>query len=475
MKVIQFISGIVLFSLFSTKIIVASELIIENVRPVFQAELQRERPSVILDLSWNNAWHNQKNHDAAWVFFKFSGAWNNHVKLVPTGHLILTHFGSRTNMSFQTSPDSLGIMIFPASTYRGNIHCRIQIYIDTTSQKINNQKMNELSAHGVEMVYIPQGSFTLGSPDGAAIEKASFYKSDASGNPDGLYRISSEDKIPVGAQVGNLFYWSESDLYNGDRKGPVPAKFPKGFRSFYVMKYELTQGQYADFLNKIYISDTYIRSPIGGKDYYKKRGSIYFKDGKYQVKDKYRPMNFISWEDAVAYTDWAALRPITELEYTKAARGPEAPIPFQMVWGTDNMHELVRHNKPDGSLTLDHGLDEGDLNDMNRAKYGASYYWVMDLSGSVWEKVITIGNPLGREFIGEHGDGLIRFGKANVANWPLSDDEEGGYGYRGGGYYESTIIGEFNPHAPIGYRYYGAWSGGPKSVAYGYRAGRSAW
>ena len=33
---------------------------------------------------------------------------------------------------------------------------------------------------------------------------------------------------------------------------------------------------------------------------------------------------------------------------------------------------------------------------------------------------------------------------------------------------------DFNPHSPIGYRYYVAWSGGPGYVAYGYRAGRKA-
>ncbi|MEM7514132.1 MAG: hypothetical protein AAF388_24625 [Bacteroidota bacterium] len=58
-----------------------------------------------------------------------------------------------------------------------------------------------------------------------------------------------------------------------------------------------------------------------------------------------------------------------------------------------------------------------------------------------------------------------------------SDDEVGGFGYRGGGFYArgvATVYGDFNPHSPIGDRYYGAWSGGPRSIAYGYRAGRTA-
>ena len=453
----------------------STDLRIENIRPVWQPELDREAPSVLFDISWKNAWNNSKNHDAIWVFTKFTSVWDRHPKLAADGHKIVAQFEESVGLDFMVSPDSLGVMISPSSTFRGNIHCRIQLFLDTTSQQIDWRKMNGMTVYGIEMVHIPEGSFTLGSPDEPAIKNAAFYKSDANGNPDGLITVESEAAIPVGAEKGQLYYWSEEALYNGDQQGPVPANFPKGFDAFYIMKYELTQGQYVEFLNKVPDNDTYIRAPQAGKDYYKKRGTIYYKDGKYMAKDPHRPMNYVSWEDAMAFTDWAALRPLTELEYTKAARGPEEPVPFQMVWGTDNMNELVRHNKKDGGLVLDHGLNEGDIRDNNRAQFGASYYWVMDMSGSVWEKVITIGNALGRGFTGNHGDGSIDFGKANVEGWPLSDDEKGGYGYRGGGYYESNLIGQFNPHSPIGYRYYGSWSGGPRYVAYGYRAGHSGW
>ncbi|MGI9544039.1 MAG: hypothetical protein ACR2MX_12350, partial [Cyclobacteriaceae bacterium] len=128
----------------------------------------------------------------------------------------------------------------------------------------------------------------------------------------------------------------------------------------------------------------------------------------------------------------------------------------------------------DSEVTIANNYNERELRDETRPVFGASYYWVMDLSGSLWEKVITIGNATGRAFKGSHGDGILDFGNATNEDWPSNDNEVGGFGYRGGGYYQTgTSYSDFNPHSPIGYRYYGAWSGGPRYISYGYRAGRS--
>ncbi len=452
----------------------ASDLKIENIRAANRDGVAATAVSVIFDIQWNNSWNNTKNHDAVWVFMKFNSQWDNHVKLKPSGHRVL-QIRNGVEPAIEVSKDSLGFFIYPSKTYRGTVNFKLQIALDTTSQKIQWNKVRGMKVHGIEMVHIPQGPFTLGSPDKEAITRAAFYKSDDQGNPDGLVKITNEGEITVGAEKGALYYWSENPLYNGDRQGPIPAAFPKGYAAFYVMKYELTQGQYAAFLNDIPDNWTYTRSPIGGRDYLKKRGGIYFKDGKYLTKSENRPMNYVSFTDALAFTDWAALRPITELEYEKAARGPGKPIDAEFVWGTDNYDQLERYISPESEAIFANGVNESDLNDSNRPVYGASYYWVMDLSGSVWEKVITVGNSIGRAFKGTHGDGQLDFGKATNKDWPSSDDEVGGFGYRGGGYYETgTAYTDFNPHSPIGYRYYGAWSGGPRYISYGYRAGRSA-
>ncbi|NNE32107.1 MAG: SUMF1/EgtB/PvdO family nonheme iron enzyme [Winogradskyella sp.] len=454
----------------------STELKVTNVRAVDRDDVANTPVSVIFDISWKNSWHNSKNHDAIWVFMKFNGYWDNHAKLAPTGHRILKNRSKNDKPPFiEVSSDSLGFFIYPPKSFRGAANYKLQIALDTTNQDISWSKLKGLSVHGVEMVYIPKGSFTIGSPDKEAINRASLYKSDANGKPAGLITISSENEIEVGPIKNALYYWSEETLYNGDQKGPIPSNFPKGYNAFYVMKYELTQGQYAEFLNGIPDNWTYLRSPIGGRDYYKKRGSIKFKNNHYYTESPHRPMNYVSFTDGLAYSDWAALRPITELEFEKAARGPSQPISSEFPWGTNNYDQLERYVTMDSELTNSNQSDESELNDQTRPVFGASYYWVMDLSGSVWEKVITIGNPLGRQFRGTHGDGILNFGNATNKDWPQSDDELGGFGYRGGGYYDTgTSYGDYNPHSPIGYRYYGAWSGGPRYIAYGYRAGRTA-
>ncbi len=456
--------------------LLATNLKTDNVRLVNRQEVSDMPLSVIFDVSWDNAWRNSKNHDAAWVFMKWGGGWRNHVKFQQEGHKVLVQrSGQEAQVTIDVPSDGNGFFIYASEEYRGRIDLKLQVMVDTAGLRLRGPMARGLTVHALEMVYVPGGPFTLGSPDESAKTHAAFYRSDDGGEPDGLYAISSEDAIQVGPSKGNLYYWSENETYNGDQQGPIPATFPKGYDAFYIMKYELTQGEYAQFLNRLSDEHSSLHSPIGARNYYKKRGSLRLEDGIYFAESPQRPMNQISFTDGLAYTDWAALRPVTELEFAKAARGPSKPIPGEFVWGTDNYDLLERYVTAEGELVLQNGRHEGELADDNRATFGASYYWVMDLNGSVWEKVITVGNEIGRNFEGSHGDGYLRFGWATNEDWPSSNDEVGGFGYRGGGYYTAgTDYRAYNPHSPIGYRYYGAWSGGPRSIAYGYRAGRSA-
>jgi formylglycine-generating enzyme required for sulfatase activity len=242
------------------------------------------------------------------------------------------------------------------------------------------------------------------------------------------------------------------------------------------MKYEVSQGQYADFLNAISREHSFFRSPIGGLRYTDERGTIRIDGDRYVALSADRPANWISWDDGTAFADWAGLRPMTELEFTKAVRGPATPVPGDYPWGMSNKDRLLRRVGPDDELVRTGDADESRLTDATRDVLGASFYWVMDLAGSVWERTVTIGHPNGRAFQGTHGDGNLRaYGMATNADWPSGDHDGGGYGYRGGGYYERGMPDrEFNPYGPTEWRRFGSWGGAPRSIAYGFRAVRTA-
>lgn len=433
-------------------------------------------------VSWKNAWRNAKNHDAVWLFVKArggpSGPWR-HVRIASSSP------AANGMLSCQASADRVGTFCRPGTaTFRGDVSADITLELDPASipDQFRNAPGLEVRVSGAEMVFIPDGPFGIGDKDTASVAHAAFYRSAADGSHGGLLRITSEAPIRVGAEEGALYYRTQYPQYEGDRQGPVPAEFPKGTRAFYVMKYEVLQGQYADFLNMIGHYAASFRAPLGGIDYATERGSIRIENGAYVAAKPNRPANQMSWDDGTAFADWAGLRPMTELEFTKAARGPVDPIPSDYPWGTSNKEKLARRLGPDDDLVSTGAADESTLTDATRDALGASYYWVMDLAGSVWERAVTIGHPRGRAFKGTHGDGTIRdYGLATNEDWPLGDNEAGGYGYRGGGFYErerersrNPLARDLNPHSPVEWRNYGSWGGGPRGVAYGFRAVRTA-
>ena len=137
--------------------------------------------------------------------------------------------------------------------------------------------------------------------------------------------------------------------------------------------------------------------------------------------------------DGAAYSDWAGLRPLTELEYEKACRGTLTPVADEYVWGTATIadsaytlsnaganNEGIASNYSSGAGNASYGTTDGSIdgplrvgifaaNSLNsgRMTAGASYYGIMELSGNLWERPVTIGNATGRGFTGLHGDGAL--------------------------------------------------------------------
>lgn len=93
----------------------------------------------------------------------------------------------------------------------------------------------------------------------------------------------------------------------------------------------------------------------------------------------------------------------------------------------------------------------------------------MDLAGSLWERHHQSATAW--QLKGSHGDGNISsYGFATNPDWPSGVSEQGGFGFRGGGFYHpDRAYHEFNPFSPVSYRRFAAWSGGNRTEAYGSR------
>lgn len=425
----------------------------------------------VVNLKWENAWNNPKNHDAIWVFFKCIPGKGvaRHIAVLPLGHEKVADFSPQPVRSgFEVASDSTGVFIFPDEAHRGSLNLTVKIALDKRSFRNINTNNASLEVYGVEMVHIPAGGFTLGDPDTSAREYGSIFQPGEKG--EGLPRLEEEKSEWTVAADGDIFYQNKEG-YEGDQTGIIPQDFPKGVAAFYIMKYEITEGQYVAFLNTLNAEQRKIRDITQVENYQREGGSIQDKGDVFQAPYESKPCRFMSWEDAMAFADWAALRPMTEFEFTKAARGPNKPLMGEFPWGTNGKLRVQRLPNEAGVLTMNNGYDEARLSDDNLAYFAASYYWVMDLSGSLWERMVTIGHSLGRKFVGSNGDGqLSDRATATNADWPSGDPEAGGVGFRGGGFYGyNRAYHDYNPFSPIAYRPYGGWHGTMRSLAYGTR------
>ena len=107
----------------------------------------------------------------------------------------------------------------------------------------------------------------------------------------------------------------------------APVGWPNGYNSFYIGRYEITQGQYADFLNTIpsgLASTLHFTSVANGHNM-TNTGTY---PTKYAAADSNAAKNFLSFDDGWRYLSWAGLRPPTEMEFEKAGRdlSPDARI-----------------------------------------------------------------------------------------------------------------------------------------------------
>ncbi|MFZ4060362.1 MAG: SUMF1/EgtB/PvdO family nonheme iron enzyme [Bacteroidia bacterium] len=410
--------------------------------------------------------------------------------------------------------DSTGVFIYRSADGIGSVNYQnVELRWQYGINGVADDAVIQVQVFAIEMVYVPQGNFSIGSGGGGTSE---FY-THTSNVP---YSITGEGAITVGTSSGNLYYGSST--HGGDRSGPVPAAFPKGHNAFYCMKYEISQGQYRDFLNTLTRSQQenrvtmdgtlgrYAGGFIGNGNSWSgsevsnlstpanRNGLRLIADpggilprtyacdlntsatlptGVDQSNDgEWIAMSQLNWMDGCAYMDWAGLRPMTELEFEKACRGDQAPLANEYAWGSTSItgatgisnggsnNETFSNAGANCSYNNSGGV-QGPLRvgafaggATTRAQAGASYYGIMEMSGNVWERAVTVGNANGRGFTGIHGNGrLSAAGHANQTSWPgLSGSEvtgASGSGWRSGDWYHDASYARVSDRTVAAYTY----------------------
>jgi len=253
--------------------------------------------------------------------------------------------------------------------------------------------------------------------------------------------VSNEGEIVVGTATGNL-YWAGSGAWT------IPADYPVGYQAFYCMKYEITQGQYADFLNML---DPPVAATYFPNLYNASRHTITYTNDEYTADAPDRACNYIDNERIYVYLDWAGLRPMSELEFEKLCRGVRAPLANEYVWGTTAYLAQTNQAGTDGSGTetatptnanvhINTAAFNGPVRagvfaraDSTRELAGAGYYGVLDLGGNMLELVININVVNGRNFTDTYGDGSEYTARPATWPWPTSSTPVGGRGGHVGG------------------------------------------
>ena len=434
---------------------------------------------ISLEISWKNSWNLPDttapgNHDAVWLFVKWTnagGPWS-HVQIDSDS----TKHTSTSMLVLIPSSDGIGIMIRRSAFGSGDILFQpIELAL---SQSITGT-MFELSAYGIEMVYVPEGSFFLG--DG---QQFHHFREESSGNP---FLVSSAGSIN-GLSVGDSIPIPQM----------IPDSFPNGYEGFYLMKYEITQDQYCDFLNTLEYDQQAARTAISPSQLVGNWAMTTFGPFRNRIVIRHsgsppnlpavfaldrqgnsvfnepddgggRAASYLTWNDVAAYLDWAGLRPMTELEFEKACRGPESPLGGEFAWGTASVVDantlvmdgtsmesvsevststagLASHGYLGPSGPLRSGFGGSDSS--SRLQLGAGYYGHAELSGNLWETCVSV-NQTGIGFTGESGDGqLSPIGEANQMSWPSAE----GAIVRGGAH-NSGITGPYRDLA-ISDRFY---------------------
>jgi hypothetical protein len=469
--------SISLWSMFVSLLMIGSQayangLVISNTSLTGQ-NTSTQTWQVRFNITWDNSWKDNVNWDAVWIFCKYrvgTNAWG-HATLNAGGF----QTGSGTPININVACDQKGAFISRRELGEGTLTTtQVELRWNYGADGVSNLATPDVNIFGIEMVYIPSGPFTIGDGNGLNNSSSNSFFAVSQHLP---YTIDSLLSPNISA-ISNMTNASSSPAnflrIDGDGgldinlDGTIDsASFPTGYHAFYIMKYEATQGQFVDFLNLLtytqqtsrvnnatnVVGQSIVDASVGT---FPNRNTIQVQvagvnPGTPRVYSTARPdraCGYLNGADILAYLDWAALRPMTELEFEKACRGNRAPVLNEFPWanntsntgvitlsgtenGTETVTDVGRIGYQPGSYTISQGdASQGPLRSgifataqsTTQGTSGATFYGVMNMGDNLNEPVVTVGNVAGRSFRGNHGDGnLHTSGHANEGFWPGSN------------------------------------------------------
>lgn len=466
--------------------------------------------NVQFDLDWENSWRNNTNHDAVWVFIKYSsdsGSTWKHATLKTSG-LNPSGFstGSGTAVEISVSSDKKGAFVRRSQNGVGSVSVSdLEFVWDYGTDGLTASSNARVKVFAVEMVYVPSGSYKFGDNAGSS---ASAKQGSSDNDP---WQIISSSSISVSNSVSNGSYYVSGGNSGEASTGSsfsISSSFPNGYSAFYVMKHEISEGAWVDFFNTLNSAQKLnrdITAAVGkNSDGTVNRNTVSWITGNATTSRPDRACSYLSWMDGAAFADWSALRPMTEMEFEKAARGSGVDANSgEFAWGTSLITQaLAVSGSEDGTETVSTadanavygnisfaGGDGGSgplragifaTDESTKSKASSGFYGVLDLSGNLSERTVTIGNAAGRTFSGTHGDGELSVvsnyeGNATNSDWPGIDSNSSrgvtgasGSGLRGGSWADAS------DRLRTSDRQDAAVNDSNRLSTYGFRAARSA-
>lgn len=352
-------------------------------------------------LSWKNSWSlstDPANNDGVYITLR-----RRRIDLAKSPWEVVKPVIAETikkgeTESFVSSCKSIGILVEATSITKNVDSLDLRIKVESPFE----QGDWVLSATAVEMASVKPSPLGFYLGDGAS-----------------QFAFGGRDNQPIKSNFGKVDTLSISGL------DKIAIKWPSE-RSFFLMKYELSQRQFIWCFNQFpkELQLTLIPELQG-----KAAGDMAFpaftnnRNGLFvesvsaetgitlETQFPFVSMSGLTPRLLSACLAWLGLRPMTELEYEWACRGPLKPIAKEAAWGTnrvmdgndltdslldaekfverpsDSLVGLANFAKPAGEAYLQGPSRSGACQSIKneRVANGMGYYGHADLSGNLWE------------------------------------------------------------------------------------------